>query len=94
MNIRDAILGSIEKWNKILDGTGKDEFSLNCPLCQKFSCESCPTDCGEGSVWKAWATHHVYEHEEGFWFMEIECDECRRLAEEVKKKLEHVLTLY
>jgi hypothetical protein len=45
-----ALKGSIEKWRKIVDGTGKDEGPKNCPLCQTFrvwdessvDCTGCP----------------------------------------------------
>lgn len=31
-----ALQGSIEKWQAIVDGTGEDNGSLNCPLCVRF----------------------------------------------------------
>lgn len=45
-----ALKGSIAKWQAIVDGTGVDEGSANCPLCQKFRfivaykyrCDGCP----------------------------------------------------
>lgn len=42
-----ALEGSIAKWRAIVERTGKDEGSENCPLCQtywsrSFSCEGCP----------------------------------------------------
>lgn len=33
---RTALLGSIEKWKKIVDGTGEDQAGDNCPLCTEF----------------------------------------------------------
>jgi len=45
---RMALEGSIDKWQKIVDGTGEDLGVDNCPLCQMFktqeedSCEGCP----------------------------------------------------
>jgi hypothetical protein len=42
---RDALLGSIEKWKKIEEGTGKDNGCDNCPLCKIFlvsACQGCP----------------------------------------------------
>ena len=33
---REALLGSIEKWERIVAGTGEDRGTLNCPLCTKF----------------------------------------------------------
>jgi len=40
-----AIKGSIEKWKKIVDGTGVDEGVRNCPPCMEFyqkDCIGCP----------------------------------------------------
>lgn len=31
-----ALKGSIAKWQKIVDGTGIDEGTKNCPLCKMF----------------------------------------------------------
>jgi hypothetical protein len=31
-----ALDGSIEKWRKIVAGTGTDEGPDNCPLCQRY----------------------------------------------------------
>lgn len=33
---REALLGSIAKWKAIVDGTGYDQGTRNCPLCKKF----------------------------------------------------------
>jgi len=63
-----ALQGSIQKWQNIVDGTGKDEGPENCPLCQLFytpqtlyDCEGCPVRektgkryC-EGSPYQAWS---------------------------------------
>jgi hypothetical protein len=48
----EALKGSIAKWEAIVAGTGKDEGTENCPLCQAFNgngedetrhmCEGCP----------------------------------------------------
>ena len=41
----EALEGSIEKWQKIVDGTGRDESISNCPLCIEFfknGCRGCP----------------------------------------------------
>lgn len=42
-----ALRGSIRKWEKIVDGSGADKGSKNCPLCQLYNtgsseCEGCP----------------------------------------------------
>lgn len=47
---REALEGSIRKWEAIVAGTGVDKGSVNCPLCQKFcagryrsdACIGCP----------------------------------------------------
>ena len=48
----EALKGSIEKWERIVDGTGVDNRADNCPLCQLFyehderyehgGCHDCP----------------------------------------------------
>lgn len=43
-----ALKGSIRKWQKIVDGTGKNHGADNCPLCQLYlnnpgpDCLGCP----------------------------------------------------
>lgn len=48
---REALEGSIRKWEAIVAGTGEDNGRSNCPLCQKFvllhvtdetQCQGCP----------------------------------------------------
>ena len=45
---RAALKGSIQKWTKIVKGTGVDNGTANCPLCQLFyfnymeGCTGCP----------------------------------------------------
>lgn len=42
---REALLGSIEKWRRIVAGTGEDLGWENCPLCTMYyhgGCEGCP----------------------------------------------------
>lgn len=56
----EALKGSIAKWEAIVAGTGVDNGTENCPLCQRFhyefrripgsSCEGCPV---------ADAGHHI-----------------------------------
>ena len=42
--VLDALMGSIKKWEKIVDGTGTNRGRSNCPLCQMFNnpCQGCP----------------------------------------------------
>ena len=52
---KTALLGSIEKWQKIVDGTGEDMGTFNCPLCQLFyvqknDCQGCPVSEKTGFV--------------------------------------------
>lgn len=40
-----ALQGSIAKWEAIAAGTGKDDGTANCPLCEEFygdDCVECP----------------------------------------------------
>ena len=51
--------GSIEKWEKIEAGTGRDGGTTNCPLCAKFlrpvlgsdraNCDGCPVKAATGN---------------------------------------------
>lgn len=44
--VRKALEGSIKKWEKIVNGTGIDKGTDNCPLCKLFyfkkNCVGCP----------------------------------------------------
>lgn len=40
-----ALKGSIRKWQRIVNGTGKDRGADNCPLCKAYprlDCAGCP----------------------------------------------------
>jgi hypothetical protein len=44
-NTYNAWQGSIKKWESIVDGSGVDEGTRNCPLCKLFYhnwCKDCP----------------------------------------------------
>lgn len=49
-DVLEALHGTILKWEKIIDGTGKDLGVFNCPLCKIFAfgrpegdeCSGCP----------------------------------------------------
>jgi hypothetical protein len=50
-----ALRGSIEKWRKIVEGTGVDQANENCPLCEMFLdvpsmpvCRGCPVSAKSG----------------------------------------------
>jgi hypothetical protein len=52
---KDALRGSIAKWEAIASGTGKDNGTENCPLCKKFinqpdMCSGCPVRKKSGSI--------------------------------------------
>ena len=62
---RTALIGSIAKWQAIVDGTGADDGIVNCPLCVVFysrgaGCEGCPVSdhteqlCCDGSPYEKW----------------------------------------
>lgn len=60
-----ALRGSIEKWERIVDGTGIDQGIYNCPLCKLFyanHCSGCPVNANtrqkhcNGSKYFAWAS--------------------------------------
>lgn len=46
-----ALKGSIRKWERIVQGTGQDDGSGNCPLCRLFiheDCKGCPVSRASG----------------------------------------------
>ena len=53
-----ALRGSIAKWQAIVNGTGTDEGTSNCPLCQEFyyeasgldACFGCPVSTQTGEI--------------------------------------------
>jgi hypothetical protein len=88
-----ALKGSIAKWQKIVDGKGKDEGSTNCPLCTKFNkgadeCAGCPVRnkttrrfCN-GTPFIDWSHHHNDKHSNYFGLvLHLDCPTCTRLAQ-------------
>lgn len=64
-----ALRGSIEKWEKIVAGTGVDRGCTNCPLCDEFrdgGCAGCPVKSRtgmrgcEGTPYDAWMSETVF----------------------------------
>jgi hypothetical protein len=63
--VRQAIDGSIAKWQAIVDGTGSDQGVWNCPLCglfYEYKCFGCPistfaqaSSCDNTPYRKRWA---------------------------------------
>jgi len=63
----EALKGSIEKWEKIINNQAEDCGPINCPLCQCFlddECIKCPvlfvtgTDGCRGTPYEQWYNHH------------------------------------
>jgi len=94
-----ALKESIKEWSKIIDRTGGDEGTRNCPLCDIFyenNCNGCPIkektgeDCCYGTPYDDWIEHHDKEHDLLF-PLKIECDECKEIAERELEFLEMLL---
>lgn len=98
--VRLALRGSVEKWDRIIDGKSDDMGTSNCPLCRKFhsrynhknECEGCPvhtktglTNC-EGTPYPKFREHVVKKHGKRAW-MRVHCDECKKIAGEMKSFL-------
>ncbi len=86
----EALEGSIDKWEKVKEGTGLDKASNNCPLCQLFmmnACEGCPVKDATGvshcdnTPYERWSHHHYVKHKDK-WTCEIYCSICTELAQE------------
>jgi len=59
-NGADPLEVSIQKWEDIVAGTGKDEVSANCALCESYTCENCPAGDGDTCCddnYKMWIQH-------------------------------------
>ena len=95
-----ALEGSIEKWEKIVDGTGVDDRDGNCPLCKLYpGCKPCPvaqtahfTGCNDTPFIK-WCKHHVEKHPTEEWYppLKVECPTCKRLAQKELDFLKSIL---
>lgn len=88
----EALEGSIEKWEKIVRGEGKDEYNENCPLCKEFKltltqCGDCPVnnrnsrDGCTGTPWTAWDKHQKKSHSDSPYRV-IMCTDCKDLAQQ------------
>ena len=84
-----AVNGSIEKWEKVADGTGVDQSERNCPLCQLFPwCEGCPVhkktkkpQCFN-TPWKKWDDHQYNKHHMTQYIdRKVMCPKCKELAQ-------------
>jgi hypothetical protein len=95
----EALEKSIEKWQKIYDGTGFDAGVDDCELCIVFNdflnCTDCPVfirtgrNFCNGTPYKEWFKHHESKHNSCH-PMRIECEECKRIA---KDELDFLISL-
>ena len=84
-----ALKGSIEKWERIVEGTGIDKAQANCPLCEMYgwNCMDCPVvtvggakaGC-HGSPYSDWMKH-LWEEHWGKEDMKVYCPTCKKLAQ-------------
>lgn len=81
---REALEGSIRKWEAIVAGTGADHGSDNCPLCQMFAtnpklrCVGCPVMAMTGALGCENSPYDELESHRDHCEAD-ECAECRRL---------------
>ena len=91
---RVALLGSIDKWNSILNFGGIDKGGINCALCRYSAdvddsfageCASCPVYKRTGEVgcdntpYEDWTRHQTFEHLKHR-DMKVRCPKCSELA--------------
>ena len=99
---KDALEGSIKKWELIESGIGVDDGVHNCPLCKifnvnvnEYSCAGCPVDFATSMAgcidtpYDEWGDHQFDEHSRGL-PVKVECDKCKALAHEM---LEFLISL-
>ena len=97
----EALLGAIEKWEKIAEGKGIDEGTENCPLCKMFAtgemgCPGCPVSIRTGASgcnytpYADWVIHHKTAHDKFNTPYAAECEDCKRLA---RKEVEFLRSL-
>ena len=101
-----ALKGSIEKWEKICEGTREDQGMANCPLCAAFAdCRSTATRCFKCPVflktghsgcqstpYMKWNRHQeeVHDCEQNMWLRE-DCPGCSKFARAELKFLRSLL---
>ena len=97
---REALKGSIQKWENIAYNHGGDRGVMNCPLCHEFynrQCSGCPvrdkvrrTGC-MGTPFTRWAEHHAEKHlPSRFSSTVVECETCLNIA---KQEIEFLKSL-
>ena len=98
--IKRAFKGSIEKWEKIVEGTGLDLASGNCPLCQKTNgCSNCPIGGEDGfncdsTPYETWINHFKKVHFLYKGEKRVLCEVCRKIAEDEVEFLKGELKNY
>jgi hypothetical protein len=94
-----ALKDSIRKWERIVQGTGKDDGTANCPLCVLFfdgDCKGCPVEEWTGlsgcndSPYSDWNMHQCRHGDYGDFPYSLHCGKCQRLA---IKELEFLVSL-
>jgi hypothetical protein len=104
--VKEALKGSIKKWEAIIAGTEVDGGTENCPLCQMFHnksysssyCNNCliyektKRKYCDGTPYEKWASHHASCHDIYFppFIIVRRCKKCRKLA---KKELDFLKNL-
>ena len=99
----EAIRGSIQKWEAIVEGTGVDRGSSNCALCQKYNnrttgipCIGCPVPkifCDK-TPYKTWILHQHGKHSEfDTETYRVRCDKCKVLAQKEVDYLSDILNI-
>ena len=107
---RVALIGSITKWRKIVEGTGTDAGIKNCPLCKEFHdgehhtddlCERCPVklhvnDFGcFNTPYADWYAHHRDEHVTDIEEKDLRVrSDCEACVELARKELAFLLEVY
>lgn len=97
-----ALEGSIDKWRAIVDGSGADLATRNCPLCLRFATADCTISSREYSelcpVARAgmeqcgdgpyvdWCNHHKNVHGQDH-RLRVLCPECKELAQAMLNSL-------
>lgn len=80
---------AIAKWTDIVYNKGIDDGIYNCALChENESCSLCPLkDClDDEAPYRKWYAHHLKQHAQDE-ELEIICDTCLLLAQEMLNKL-------
>ena len=82
---------SVRKWDRIIAGRSSDGGVLDCPPCRIYYalvCTGCPIAAYtgrrfcKGTPYGRWYHHQVDVH--GFMRRKVYCEECRRLATEMR----------